>query len=115
MPIRTLVNQNQSLVPVLKIGTASGLVLALGSTATNTATTGLGCGVVILSSDISFNFKFHNSATETFAASQDHRLPANSTVSFDISDMGSQVFLSARGTTATAVGVLGTLWISRAL
>lgn len=114
MPIRTQVNQNGDLVPVLKIGTASGVALALGSTATNTATTGLGGGIVILSSDLSFNFKFHNSATETFAATTDHRLPANSTVSYDISDMGT-VFISARSTTGTATGVLGTLWISRAV
>jgi hypothetical protein len=114
MPIQTLLNQNGDMVPILRIGTASGITLALGSTATNTATTGFRTDVVIISSDVSVNIKFHNSATETFAATTDFRLPANSIMSFDISGLG-KTFMSVRTTTGTATGTFGNIWIGEAV
>lgn len=114
MPIRTLVNQNGDLVPILRLGCASGVSLAIGSTATNTATTGFKSDVVIVSSDVSVNIRFHNSATETFAATTDFRIPANSIMSFDISAMANP-FMSVRTTTGTATGSFGNIWIGEAV
>jgi hypothetical protein len=114
MPLRTLTNQNGDMIPVLKVGCASGVALVVGSTATHTATTGFKGNVVRISTDIGICFRFHNSATETLAATTDHRLPANSVESFDISDMGSP-FLSVRTTTGTATGNLGMVFVSEAV
>lgn len=109
-------NQNGDMVPVLKFGTASGIAFAIGSTATNTATTGLGAGVVRVTSDLSVNIRFHLSATEALASTTDLRIPANSPESFDISEMArGGPFMSWIGTTCTATGVLGTVWISQSV
>lgn len=112
MPLNTLVNQNGDLIPVLYLGSASGIHLQVGSTATNTATTGFSTEVIRVTSDIGVCIKFHFSATETLAATTDHFMPANSVESFQIRK---GMFLSARTTTGTATGVLGAVRISEAV